>query len=52
MISVMTMYGYRVYVKRSVFERAQRRAALVGLLTVLLPLAVLLASGALASARH
>lgn len=52
MIRVMTTYGFRVYVTRRAFERAERRAALVGVLTVLLPLAVLLASGALASVRH
>jgi hypothetical protein len=51
MISVMTMYGFKVWVTRATFERAQRRAALAGVLTVLLPLAVILASGALANGR-
>lgn len=52
MIRVMTSYGFRVYVTRAAFERGQRRAALAGLLTVLLPLAVLFFSSALASSRH
>ena len=52
MIRVMTNYGFRVYVTRRAFERGRRRAALAGVLAVLLPLAVLFASGALASARH
>ena len=51
MIRVMTSYGFRKYVTRSAFERGQRRAALAGVLTVLLPLAVILASGALANGR-
>jgi hypothetical protein len=52
MIRVMTNYGFRVYVTRAAFERAQRRAALASLLTLLLPLAVLFLSSALASTRH
>ena len=52
MIRVMTNYGFRVYVTRQAFERAQRRAALASLLTLLLPLAVLFLSSALASTRH
>jgi len=52
MIRVMTSYGFRVYVTRAQFERGQRRAALAGLLTVVLPLAVLFFSSTLASARH
>ena len=48
----MTNYGFRVYVTRQAFERAQRRAALASLLTLLLPLAVLFLSSALASTRH
>jgi hypothetical protein len=51
MIRVMTTYGFRVYVTRQAFERAQRRAALTGVLTVLLPLAVIFASGLLAGSR-
>lgn len=52
MIRVMTNYGFRVYVTRQAFERAQRRAVIAILLTPLLPLAVLFFSSALASARH
>jgi len=51
MIRVMTSYGFRKYVTRLAFERGQRRAALAGVLSVLLPLAVILASGALANGR-
>jgi hypothetical protein len=51
MIRVMTPYGFRVYVTRHAFERTQRRAALAGVLTLLLPLAVIFASGLLASGR-
>lgn len=51
MIRVMTTYGFRVYVTRQAFERAQRRAALAGVLTVLLPLVVIFASGLLANGR-
>lgn len=51
MIRVMTTYGFAVYVTRQAFERRQRRAALAGVLTVLLPLAVILVSGILASVR-
>lgn len=39
-------------VTRRAFERGQQRAALAGVLTVLLPLFVILASGALANSRH
>ncbi len=49
MIRVMTSYGFRVYLTRHAFERGQQRAALAGVLTVLLPLVVILASGALAN---
>ena len=52
MIRVMTSYGFRKYVTRSAFERGQRRAALAGVLSLLLPVIVILASGALASGRH
>ena len=51
MIRVMTTYGFPVYVTRQAFERRQRRAALAGVLTVLLPLAVIFVSGILASVR-
>lgn len=51
MIRVMTSYGFVVYISRQQFERRQRRAALAGVLTVLLPLAVILASGLIASGR-
>jgi hypothetical protein len=51
MIRVMTSYGFRVYLTRRAFERGQQRAALAGVLTVLLPLVVILASGALANGR-
>ena len=48
---VMTPYGFRVFLTRRQLEVGQRRAALAGVLTVLLPLAVILASGALANGR-
>jgi hypothetical protein len=51
MIRVMTAYGFRVYVTRRQLELGQRRAALAGVLTVLLPVAVILASSALANGR-
>lgn len=51
-IRVMTSHGFRVHVTRAQFERGQRCAALAGLLTVLLPLAVIFFSSALASARR
>ena len=51
MIRVMTAYGFRVYLTRRQLELGQRRAALAGVLTVLLPVAVLLASSALANGR-
>jgi hypothetical protein len=41
-----------MHVTRRTFERGQQRAALAGVLTVLLPLFVILASGALANSRH
>jgi hypothetical protein len=47
----MTTYGFRVYVTRNAFERRQRRAALAGVLTLLLPLAVIFVSGLLANGR-
>lgn len=51
MIRVMTAYGFRVYLTRRQLELGQRRAALAGVLTVLLPVAVILASSALANGR-
>ena len=39
-------------VTRRAFELGQRRAALAGVLTILLPLLVILASGALANGRR
>ena len=44
--------GARLRFTRRTLERARARAALTGVLVVLLPLVVLLVSGALANGRH